>query len=162
MEQELAHVVCDVLETWEEQPRELVVSSFSRCAIAVLRSRLPHIACGFLVWDIPADWEQFMARHQCASLHLGWQGPASPRHRIRQCAQRVACYAYTINRVEDARELLSLGVRGVFSDCPHEVAAGLAQGQTPSPDEHQNTSSAAVLHRLGPRQGRCLDPPCCL
>ncbi len=29
-----------------------------------LRRRLPSFACGFLVEEIPQDWEQFVARHQ--------------------------------------------------------------------------------------------------
>jgi glycerophosphoryl diester phosphodiesterase len=125
MEQELAHVVCDVIESCGEQPRELVLSSFSRCAIAVLRRRLPRIPCAFLVWDIPEDWEHFMSKHQCASLNFAWQGSEAAGDLIRECAQKVPCYSYTVNDAQDARLLLSWGVRGVFSDCPHIVSAAL-------------------------------------
>ncbi len=125
MEEELAHVVCDVIETCGEMPRELVLSSFSRCAIAVLRRRLPRVPCAFLVWDIPEDWEHFMSKHQCASLNFAWQGPETAGDLIRDCAKKVPCYSYTVNDAQDARLLLSWGVRGVFSDCPHTVSAAL-------------------------------------
>ena len=45
MEEELANVVCDTIEKLNVQPSDLVFSSFSRPAIAVLRRRLPHFRC---------------------------------------------------------------------------------------------------------------------
>ena len=57
MEEELANVVCDTIEKLNVQPSDLVFSSFSRPAIAVLRRRLPHFRCAFLVEAIPDDWE---------------------------------------------------------------------------------------------------------
>ena len=127
MEEELANVVCDTIEDFGVQPSQLVFSSFSRPAIAVLRRRLPHFSCAFLVEDIPDDWEEFMAAHGCASLNFGWPHPANTPAKIEECASKVPCYVYTINDGEVARQLLSLGVSGVFSDCPHLVQQALAR-----------------------------------
>jgi len=127
MEEELANVVCDTIEKLNVQPSDLVFSSFSRPAIAVLRRRLPHFRCAFLVEAIPDDWQQFMAAHQCVSLNFDWKNPANAPSRIESCARQVLCYSYTVNDGEVAHKLLSLGVSGVFSDCPHLVSEALVR-----------------------------------
>jgi len=119
--------VCDTVEELAVQPSHLVFSSFSRPVVAVLRRRLPHFDCAFLVEGIPNDWEEFMAAHQCMSLNFGWPHPANTPAKIQECASKTPCYCYTINDGEVARKLLSLGVRGVFSDCPHLVMQALAR-----------------------------------
>mmetsp|Transcript_75181 Transcript_75181/g.122194 ORF Transcript_75181/g.122194 Transcript_75181/m.122194 type:complete len:287 (-) Transcript_75181:108-968(-) len=123
MEEEIANVVCDTIEQFQVDPSELVFSSFSRPAIAVLRRRLPQFGCAFLVETIPDDWEDFMALHKCASLNFWWKGNA--RQRIEECTSKVLCYSYTVNEAYVAQELLSAGVQGVFSDCPHIVSQAL-------------------------------------
>lgn len=125
MEETLAHVVCDTIETFGVRPCELVFSSFSRPAIAILRSRLPQFQCAFLVEKIPDDWFAFMTRHNCVSLNFGWNEEENTRERIQECARNVLCYSYTVNDGAVARQLLSWGVSGVFSDCPHLVEAAL-------------------------------------
>ena len=127
MEEELANVVCDTIEKLNVQPSDLAFSSFSRPAVAVLRRRLPHFRCAFLVEAIPDDWQQFMAAHQCLSLNFDWKNPANTPARIEACARQALCYSYTVNDGEVAHKLLSLGVRGVFSDCPHLVSDALAR-----------------------------------
>lgn len=125
MEEELAEVVCDTIEKCNVQPSELVFSSFSRPAIAVLRRRLPHFRCAFLVEDIPEDWEDFMTKHQCVSLNFWARGPANTPDRIQECTRKALCYSYTVNDGDLASQLLAWGVSGVFSDCPHIVAPHL-------------------------------------
>jgi glycerophosphoryl diester phosphodiesterase len=121
MEEELAEVVCDTIEKCNVNPSELVCSSFSRPAIAVLRRRLPHFRCAFLVRDIPDDWKDFMTKNQCFSLNFWVGGPANTQDRIQECTNKVTCYVFVVNDGELASKLLSWGVSGVFSDCPHVV-----------------------------------------
>jgi glycerophosphoryl diester phosphodiesterase len=125
MEEELADIVCDTIEASKVQPNALIFSSFSRPAIAVLRRRLPHFCCGFLVEEIPDDWEAFMALHQCASLNFWWKHAGNTQARIQECTSKVPCYSYTVNDGCVAARLLSWGVSGVFSDCPHVVSMAL-------------------------------------
>jgi glycerophosphoryl diester phosphodiesterase len=125
MEEELAHVVCDKVEAMNVQPGELVFSSFSRPAIAVLRKRLPQFNCAFLVEEIPDDWEEFVTEHQCVSLNFWWKHPTNTPEVIQACTRKILCYSYTVNDGDEANRLISLGVSGVFSDCPHTVASSL-------------------------------------
>jgi glycerophosphoryl diester phosphodiesterase len=125
VEEELAHIVCDTVESCAVSPTELVFSSYSRPAIAVLRRRLPHFACAYLVEDLPQDWQRFMLDHQCESLIFQWD--LVPKERIAESVQKVPCFAYTVNDGAVAHELLSLGVCGVISDCPDIVAAELCK-----------------------------------
>ena len=69
-EKELAEAVCAVVEECNCHPCELVFSSFSREIIRVLRQRLPHFSCAFLVEGIPDDWCQFVDELQCVSLNF--------------------------------------------------------------------------------------------
>ena len=128
MEERLAHVVCDTIEQCGVLPSELVFSSFSRPAIAVLRSRLPHFQCAFLVKKIPDDWFDFMIRHDCVSLNFHWNEEENTRERIQECARNVLCYSYTVNDPTVAQRLLSWGVSGVFSDCPNIISEALRAG----------------------------------
>jgi glycerophosphoryl diester phosphodiesterase len=125
MEENLAHVVCDTVEVLNVQPGELVFSSFSRPAIAVLRKRLPRFNCAFLVEEIPDDWEDFVTEHQCVSLNFCWEHPANTTARIEACTRKVHCYSYTVNDGDAANRLISLGVSGVISDCPHIITDAL-------------------------------------
>ena len=130
MEEEIANVVCDTIEQCSVRPDELVFSSFSRPAIAVLRRRLPHFACAYLVEGIPDDWHEFMLHHHCESLIFQWD-IGNPEDTIQDCARKVPCYAYTVNEGAVASQLMSLGVRGVISDCPHIVSKELCElGET--------------------------------
>lgn len=125
MEEELASVVCDTIETCNVDPSELVFSSFSRPAIAVLRRRLPQFECAFLVESIPDDWAVFMTEHKCMSLNFSWKEKGNTRQRIEDCSSQVLTYSYTVNDPFVAQELLSWGVKGVFSDCPHVLSDAL-------------------------------------
>ena len=133
MEEELAHVVCDTIESCHVDPAKLVFSSFSRPAIAVLHRRLPHFNCAFLCEDIPADWESFMKSHNCVSLNFDWRSPTASRELIQECTSKFLCYSYTVNDGEVAHRLISWGVSGVFSDCPAAILATLEQKDYDAP-----------------------------
>lgn len=130
MEEELANVVCDTIEKMGVLPSELVFSSFSRCAIVVLRKRLPHFSCAFLVDGIPGDWEEFMQEHECFSLNFSWKNKANSPALIESCTRKVPCYSYTVNEGAVASRLMSLGVKGVFSDCPDLIVDAIRQRDT--------------------------------
>ena len=128
MEEELAMLVCDEIERLKVQPQDLVFSSFSRVCISVLRRRLPHITCAFLVNIIPDDWAEFYDEHQCVSLNF--DHTSNTREQVEECRRSrpdVPLFSYTVNDPARALELLTWGVSGVFSDHPALVEAGILQ-----------------------------------
>ena len=98
MEAELANRACDVIEQLSVQAHEVVLSSFSRVCIQVLRKRAPHLRCGLLVVAIPNDWIPFIDEHSCVSLNF--DHTQSTRTQILACrAARpdIPLYCYTVN-----------------------------------------------------------------
>lgn len=133
MEEELAHAVCDAIEHCGMAPSEVVFSSYSRPAIAVLFRRLPDHSRAFLVEDIPADWEDFMAEFQCGALNFWCEAPGNSQAVIEQCARKASIYCYTVNDPGLASNLLSWGVCGLFSDQPQAISEALEAGGHVSP-----------------------------
>jgi glycerophosphoryl diester phosphodiesterase len=125
MEEELANVVCDTIEQVGVQPDQLVLSSFSRSAVAIIRRRLPRFECAFLVKGIPGDWADFVRKHGCAALNF--DHTRNSREQIMACAVQLPVFSYTVNDAERTLELLSWGVSGVFTDFPDVMASAVAQ-----------------------------------
>jgi hypothetical protein len=89
------------------------------------------------------------------SLNFGWPHPANTPAKVQECANKTLCYGYTINDGEVARKLLSLGVRGVFSDCPDLVMQALLRYQLETSNEKSPGTSDTVAggNREGERGG---------
>ena len=157
MEEELANIVCDTIEQSKISTDQLVFSSFSRAAVAVLRRRLPHFDCAFLVKSIPSDWADFVEKHGCVSLNFDHTKNA--REDILKCALRLPVYAYTVNDVPRALELISWGVSGVYSDHPDILEAALAAqdralSAVPQRDRRHSNPEPPVEPALSPRMRR--------
>jgi glycerophosphoryl diester phosphodiesterase len=81
---------------------------------------LPHFKRSYLVEDIPAGWEETVRRLGCVSFQF-WHERCS-QEQVEACARTgVPLYAYTVNDPARAQELMSWGLAGVFSDCPHTI-----------------------------------------
>ena len=48
------------------------------------------------------------------------------RRQVEAVSRRIPTLCYTVNDAARAAEVLSWGVSGVFSDCPHTILAALA------------------------------------
>lgn len=113
-----------LLERWPGHLPPLLVSSFKRDALAQARMAAPTIARALLVRDIPADWRAQVDALGCSAVH------ASERRLDAAVVAEIGTiglpvFAYTVNEVERARELLGWGVKSIFSDRPHELARSL-------------------------------------
>ena len=128
MEEELANVVCDTIEQSGMRPDQLVFSSFSRTAVAIIRRRLPRFDCAFLVKSIPSDWKDFVHKHGCAALNF--DHTHNSQEQIMMCALELPVFSYTVNDADRALELFSWGVSGVFSDFPDAIASVAAHHQS--------------------------------
>jgi len=119
---ELAQDVCKFLK--QQWPQELPVlpSSFSPLVLEEFRRHLPDHPLGLLVSSVPADWQSWMQRYNCTTFHC-----AAPFATKELCqATKHAGYpllCYTVNSIEQARELWDMGVSSIFSDVAHELAA---------------------------------------
>ena len=119
-ERDLAKVTCQTLLALDANPERVFLSSFSIAALEVAQQMLPHFKRSYLVEDIPAGWEETVRRLGCVSFQF-WHERCS-QEQVEACARTgVPLYAYTVNDPARAQELMSWGLAGVFSDCPHTI-----------------------------------------
>jgi glycerophosphoryl diester phosphodiesterase len=124
-EAETARVaMAEVAASWPSSRPMPIVSSFSAEALAAARAAGPQdgtAALGYLVADLPADWQAEASRLGCQSVHVGWRNLA----RRQVAAVKAAGYilvVWTVNERSRAAELLAWGADAVISDHPAALA----------------------------------------
>jgi len=95
----------------------LVVSSFNPLALEQFRAEMPDVDLGLLVDAVPDTWSARMKRFDCVSLHC--RAPFVTRERVQAVHdQGYRLHVFTVNDVDQARELFAWGVDAVFTDHP--------------------------------------------
>ena len=124
----------------------VLVSSFLRPALAVMRDLAPDIPRGLLLRKVPRRWRTIAARLGCATINVDHRA-LNPlvAGQIRDAGYPLL--AYTVNDPRRARALFDWGITSVFSDAPDiilPVSAGVAPARRPA---------ANASFSLGMRQG---------
>jgi glycerophosphoryl diester phosphodiesterase len=114
-----------VKERWPSDCPAPIFSSFSLDSLDAVRKTTPDIALGYLVEKLPVDWRENAEALRCAAVH------PNHRHLTREQVREIkaagyALLAWTVNEIGRGRELLSWGVDSLITDCPGDLAAGLA------------------------------------
>jgi len=124
LEEPTAIAVCEVIrESWPSD-LPLVLSSFSREALAVARDTLPGAARALIVCAVPSDWQHQTQLLQCRNLHVA--APLLDQQQAKEITGAgLGLYCFTVNQVDDAARLLAMGVNGVFTDYPSELLNAL-------------------------------------
>lgn len=124
LEKPTALAVCDAIrDSW---PRDLplVLSSFSREALAVARDTLPGAARALIVCAVPTDWHHQTQVLQCQNLHTA--APLTDETQAKDItASGLGLYCFTVNEADEARRLFAQGVHGVFTDYPEALIRAL-------------------------------------
>lgn len=95
----------------------LLLSSFSRVALAASMRTSPPLERALLVDEIPGDWRGLVEAEGCIAIHAAVQLlDESLLGAIADHGVPVACY--TVNRPDLAAHLFGLGVRAIFTDRP--------------------------------------------
>ncbi|MDZ4735302.1 MAG: glycerophosphodiester phosphodiesterase [Rhodospirillaceae bacterium] len=115
-EMETASVVSSAIEAhWPADYGRLIVSSFSRAALARARDVAPGLPRGLVVWDRMATMMEDAAALDCVSIHCAHQ------HLTREMAYAVKAAGYilavyTVNDPALAHQLIEWGVDTIISD----------------------------------------------
>lgn len=108
-------VAREAAQLWAGQPVPPLLSSFSWEALVAARDAAPHLPRGWLVEEWPEDWEARLRELGCLSFNCDYLILTAERVAVIKAAgYRVM--AYTVNDADRARELLSWGVDGLFTD----------------------------------------------
>jgi len=117
--------ITDVLNNRRSLP-QIIISSFSHICLQRAAQRAPAIPRGSLFLVAPPDWQTLTRDIDAKTLHLHANSLLSADAVQEFHDHGLAVYCYTVNTVEHAREVLALGVDGVFSNYPGELLkAGL-------------------------------------
>jgi glycerophosphoryl diester phosphodiesterase len=113
---ELVVKILDTVKTqWPKQRTPPIFSSFSHQAMIELRQRDAGLKLGLLLKQWSEQWEAEADGLNCETVHLHI-GCATPEHvnAIKKTGRKVFCY--TVNTIELAQDLFTMGVDGLFSD----------------------------------------------
>ena len=94
-----------------------LVSSFEVAALEVARDLAPELPRGYLVDELPPDWQATALGLGCVSVHP-WHEPLTQSQARQLKAAGYRIVVYTVNEGASARELLDWGVDAVITDDP--------------------------------------------
>ena len=103
----------------DKVPSRLIVSSFDHELLAAFHEACPTVALGWLIERASDEWREGAAALGATAIHPGVEGlTESDVRAMRDAGFEVN--VWTVNDVEQARELASWGVTGIFTDRPQD------------------------------------------
>ena len=114
-----------VSRCWPEDGPRVLISSFSRLALATAAAAAPAYPRGLLARTLPDDWRRALSNLGCTTLHLDhtWLRPGD----LAMLTElRVPTLFYTVNDGPRARELIDEGAASVFTDAADTILEALA------------------------------------
>lgn len=117
-EKETAEALLDIASTyWPDDRPPPLLSSFQHVSIETALDMIPDWPRGYLFREKPENWKDMAEYLQVSSLHF--EAAKALREDVLEYLEtgRVLA-AYTVNVLEQARELVSWGVDALFTDMP--------------------------------------------
>lgn len=102
-------------ELWRSAPAQPLLSSFQPASLAAAKAAAPELCRGAITRSIPPQWETWMQRLGCVSLHCDYRMLLPQQVRtVHDAGYWLACW--TVNDPEIARVLFGWGVDAVITD----------------------------------------------
>jgi len=102
-------------ELWRGAPVQPLLSTFQPAALAAAKLAAPELPRGALTRVVPQDWEQWMQKLGCVSLHCDYRMLLPQQARaVRDAGYWLLCW--TVNDPEIARVLFDWGVDAIVTD----------------------------------------------
>ena len=102
-------------ELWRGAPLQPLLSSFQPASLAAAREAAPELPRGALTKGIPPDWETWMQKLDCVSLHCDYRLLLPQQARaVRDAGYWLLCY--TVDDPGIVRVLFDWGVDAVVTD----------------------------------------------
>jgi glycerophosphoryl diester phosphodiesterase len=102
-------------ELWRGAPLQPLLCSFQPASLAAAKEAAPELARGALTKRIPPDWERWMQKLGCVSLHCDYRLLLPQQARaVRDAGYWLVCY--TVNDPAIVRVLFDWGADAVITD----------------------------------------------
>ena len=102
-------------ELWRGATVQPLLCSFQPAALAAAQEAVPELPRGALTRTIPADWERWMQKLGCVSLHCDYRMLLPQQVRaVRDAGYWLLCW--TVNDPEIVRVLFDWGVDAIITD----------------------------------------------
>ncbi len=102
-------------ELWRGAPVQPLLCSFQPASLAAAKEAAPELPRGALTSGIPPEWEQWMQKLGCVSLHCDYRLLLPQQARaVRDAGYWLLCY--TVDDPEIVRVLFDWGVDAVITD----------------------------------------------
>ncbi|MFJ8104111.1 glycerophosphodiester phosphodiesterase [Lysinibacillus sp. NPDC096212] len=107
-----------------QMTERVIISSFNHESIQIVAQRAPYIEKAALFAEILVDFNGYAAQIPADAIHVSL--PTAFRRSIQEALNEGATVrVYTVNDVEQAKQLQQLGVQAIFTDDPEKIVAGL-------------------------------------
>lgn len=114
---ELVEHIKNNLENGKISLENLIISSYDHHQLKFIKQHLPTLKIGALTSSIPLEYAKFAHILNAYSIHIDKdfinQDFVSDAHQ-----RGLKVYAYTLDKVEDIKAMLALGVDGIFTNYP--------------------------------------------
>ncbi|MFJ6264663.1 glycerophosphodiester phosphodiesterase [Lysinibacillus xylanilyticus] len=107
-----------------QMTERVIISSFNHESIQIVAQRAPYIEKAALFAEILVDFSGYTAQIPADAIHVSL--PTAFRRSIQEALNEGAIVrVYTVNDVEQAKQLQQLGVQAIFTDDPEKIVSGL-------------------------------------
>lgn len=123
---ETANVILDELKhLWPQAKPKPLVSSFVLECLEIARDQAPDFPRGLLLEEHPTNWLDLARNLKVATVNI-WDRDATAEWAAEIKAEGYGLLVYTVNDAARAKQLISWGVDGVFTDAPARILAAVA------------------------------------
>jgi len=106
----------------------LIISSYDHHQLKFMKQQLPWLKIGALTSSIPLEYAKFAQELNAFSVHI--DKDFINQDFVFDAHQRgLKVYAYTLDKIEDIKAMLALGVNGIFTNYP-ATTKGIIQDLT--------------------------------
>lgn len=110
---------------WHGAAQPPLLSSFSAIALEAAQKAAPELPRGYIVSQIPVDWESNAKRLACVSIHCNHKRlTAETAAAVKAAGYALLCW--TVNDAESARRMLAWGADCLVTDALREIVPDFA------------------------------------
>ncbi|MFJ7889640.1 glycerophosphodiester phosphodiesterase [Lysinibacillus xylanilyticus] len=107
-----------------QMTEKVIISSFNHESIQIVAQRAPYIEKAALFAEILVDFNGYTVQIPADAIHVSL--PTAFRRSIQEALNEGATVrVYTVNDVEQAKQLQQLGVQAIFTDDPEKIVSGM-------------------------------------